>query len=475
MKANIPFRIDYIAVQEPTRAAEGWGSGQLWLDGKPFWFFGTEQEPELIEWTWIDMFEHLAFCWQHLKIESPFPFPWIADAMCQGINFWQIADDRWEEMNIAEADAEEGQLLMFARFHNLAAGWQGLGLPALYWYRQGSEVLLCGEGHAPVRIDYIKAMSVLEQFSASVVEGLSGSSHPRAMAALKAWHSRDKTPLSMRIAIATGLELEVIGSMCGNMTSQLFWEVDEAANGTDFDCNVLLAAARMTSSSLGADEIARLLSIMRQLPSAIDLPKLEGDCKKMEIGSCVGTPYEQGYELAAKLRGLLKIDESSVFDPEKLLECWGVDVVKVDFCIDTLEAIAVWGKKKPTILVNSRENIRPSHDFGYRFVLSHEIAHLLVDRGHSLSAAEVLGGGVPKKVEQRADAFAAEVLLPRQAAASIYREEPHLDAAITRLVETYKVSRKVAKAQIKNSGAATASDENEIDLALGISKGVVLH
>jgi Zn-dependent peptidase ImmA (M78 family) len=138
-----------------------------------------------------------------------------------------------------------------------------------------------------------------------------------------------------------------------------------------------------------------------------------------------------------------------------------------------LEAIAVWGDRGPAILVNAASDIRPAHRFGLRFVLAHELGHLLADRVGALPAAEVLGGRIVPEVEQRANAFAAELLLPREAAAGMYRQATSLEAAVRSLVEHFDVSRLVAKTQIKNSNVASAPDLEEIQSALHYSAGRV--
>ncbi len=469
MNANSVLQFDYTPVSEMENANLGWGDGLLWLEGKPFWFCGTKQEPTPINWTWIDILEHLAICWPYLQTESPFPYDWLAEAMQEGVNFWQIADDRWEGISPSQADEEERKTLAFAQKHNLAAGWQGLAAPALYWFRQGNEVLLCPEGRPPIRVSCVESLRILEQFGEKIANGLVGTKHPRALQAFKAWHERNDISLEMRISIATGLSLDTVQAMGKeNRSSSEYWGINSAANADNFNANAFLAAARMTSSFLNPDEIASVLERIRQLPALVDLPKLDKLCDQLELET-PDTPHEAGYKLAAQLRINMNLSEENVFDPEIFLSELGVILKREDIGFDELEAIAVWGNKGPAILVNVRPDMRTNHEHGFRFVLAHEIAHLLVDRQQSLSAAEVLGGKTSKKVEQRADAFAAELLLPRQIAAKVYRDERNLNDAVSRLRDTYKVGRKVAKAQIKNSGNASLEDEQEIDIALKIN------
>lgn len=468
MKAE-GLRFTYQPDLSPHKAACGWGAGTLWLNGRAIWFGGGSPEaPQPLVWTWIDLLEHLADGWPHLRIESPWPLDWLAEPMREGGNFWQVADDRWQELDEAVADAEEARVLDFARRHNLAAGWQGLNVPALYWYRQGREVVLCEEGQRPVVVPFSEAWAVLEALGEAIAAGLANSAHPRAGQALAAWRARDRVDARRQVAIATGLDEETLAVIQAGQDEKAFWGLNQTANDEEFCANALLAAARMTAGRLSPERMAAILEVLRGLPAVRSLPQLDALGERLLADSwrAASTAHAQGYALAAALRGTLGLDGLSRFEPEHWLAQWGVPVGRVVFGTPVLEAIAVWGNRGPAIVVNDAPAIRPAHVFGYRFALAHEICHLLVDRQSALPAAEVLGGHVAPAIEQRANAFAAEILLPRAAAARAYRQAAALEAAVKQLVVAFEVSRKVAKAQIKNSGAASPEDVVQIDWAL---------
>ncbi|QVL50114.1 MAG: ImmA/IrrE family metallo-endopeptidase [Thiocapsa sp.] len=65
--------------------------------------------------------------------------------------------------------------------------------------------------------------------------------------------------------------------------------------------------------------------------------------------------------------------------------------------------------------------------------------------------AEVLGGQVPRFAEQRANAFAAELLLPRAQAESACRSSANVLEASARLEREFRVSRELTARQINNS------------------------
>ncbi|MFZ1640539.1 MAG: ImmA/IrrE family metallo-endopeptidase [Candidatus Contendobacter sp.] len=467
MKAN---RIDlsYQPDPSPAKAADGWGAGMLWLNGRAFWFFSAPEAPQPVVWTWIDLLEHLAACWPWLRIESPWPLDWLAAPMLEGSNFWHVADDRWQVLDEAAADGEEARLLDFAHRHNLAAGWQGLQVPALYWYRLGQDVRLCPEGLSPIVLPFAEAIAVLERLGNEIAAGLNASAQPRARQALAAWAARERVALRRRIEIATGLEDPVLAEIQAGQADESFWNLSQVANDHNFAANSLLAAARMTTGKLDPPRVAAVLGLLRALPPARVLPRLEALTQQLQTAAWLtaDTPFTQGYALAGALCEALGLAESQVFEPDHWLAEWGVAVQSASFGTVDLEAIAVWGDRGPAILVNDAPNIRPAHRFGHRFVLAHEIGHLLADRARALPAAEVLGGQILPAIEQRANAFAAEILLPRRAAARSYRQATSLEAAVKGLVEAFEVSRLVAKTQIKNSNAASGADLAEIEAAL---------
>ena len=122
-------------------------------------------------------------------------------------------------------------------------------------------------------------------------------------------------------------------------------------------------------------------------------------------------PFAQGYELAAWLRSKLRIagDQGRV-NPDEILESWRVPVTDVAIGLGDIDAIGCWGPRHgPAVLVNT--DARHADNAGRRrATLAHEICHLLVDRSGSLPLVEVLGGRTAKHAEQRARAFAAELL-----------------------------------------------------------------
>ena len=467
MNAEV-ITLTYAPDPDPMRASAGWGAGMLSLAGQPLWYAGSATDPRPFSWHWSELLIHLSGCWPYLCVESPWPLNCLIEPMLAGDNFWHLADDRWELMDEEVADREESRVRHFADHRNLAAGWHGLNVPAIFWYRLGQEVRLCPEGRMPIDVPYAAAIEALTRIGNTLAEGLNVAECEREHYAVKVWHARERVALDAQIAIATGFNQADLNALIAGQTQATFWALNEAANDCELATNSLLAAARMTATQLAPQRIMAILERLRQLPLARRLPHLEDLSARLQPSQGDGqtTPYAQGYTVAKELRQALGLMPSARFEPDLWLSEWGVVVQSTSFDTPQLEAIAVWGSLGPAILVNDAPGIRTAHCYGYRFVLAHEMCHLLIDRARSLPAAEVLGGQVLPALEQRANAFAAEILLPRDEAARAYRQANSLEAAVQALVEGFAVSRQVAKAQIKNTGAASGEDEAEITRAL---------
>lgn len=131
-----------------------------------------------------------------------------------------------------------------------------------------------------------------------------------------------------------------------------------------------------------------------------------------------------------------------------------------------IEAIAAWGSGHgPAILLNRSTDVVTGLSHRERTTLAHEICHLLIDRHRAMPVAEVLGGRTPEYAEKRARAFAAELLLPWETAATEIREAASLSVAIEHLQQNYGVSKALLGWQISNSSVMqqmTADERSRI-------------
>lgn len=460
------MHITYHPDPDTLRAAQGWGRCMVEINQQPFWYGGTAQEPETLEWTWIDLLHHLGKNWLHIITEAPWPNERLAAAMQEGKDFWALAEDDWSDMSPDAADQEEAQMLAFVRPRNLAHALQGLALPALYCYRQGKDMQLCPEGMAPLRMAGRQFMETLEKFGEQIDLGLGHTTHARAQQAQNAWRNRNHNKTQRQISISTGLNATELNQLQQGQSPDQYWELPDSANDENLNANGLLAAARMLAPlRLGAEQKQQLLAELRQQPANPQaLQQLDALAAALSHTPAPnGKPHEQGYQLAQLLRQHYRVSDSAPFPITQVIEQLKLPMCSTRFGCPQLQAMAIWGHRGPAILLNADKDANTSASHVRRILLAHELCHLLFDRQHAQPAADVLGAtSTSTHTEQRAKAFAAELLLPRDSAAQAYAQHPTLRNAITSLSKTFDVSPKVAKTQILNSGMVNTDDEDDI-------------
>ena len=126
-------------------------------------------------------------------------------------------------------------------------------------------------------------------------------------------------------------------------------------------------------------------------------------------------PWREGYELAEEwsVRSGLGPSGEGYVDIDGHLADLGVSVGEIPLHDVGISGVALLpADASPRILVNSRHT-RCKYPTGRRFVLAHELCHLLHDGSAAQDLALVSGPWAPQRVEQRANAFAAALLMPR--------------------------------------------------------------
>ena len=172
---------------------------------------------------------------------------------------------------------------------------------------------------------------------------------------------------------------------------------------------LLFGSASPTITGGDAKELARLLLDAYE-PSPVDgLADLAFD----EPIDPVLQPWRHGCLLAEDLLDQIRDEcvESRV-DVEALLDGWDVRLSEVDLEDPDLRAVAFVGSEHaPSIALNSNHRSAGSAQ-ARRFTLAHELCHLLHDRSQGARLAMASGPWAPKAIEQRANAFAAWLLMP---------------------------------------------------------------
>ena len=199
-----------------------------------------------------------------------------------------------------------------------------------------------------------------------------------------------------------GNELVIAGSC---QAALMFGTLSPTVTSRD----AMLLAERLVSLSTGAGNGAALTPLVRPVP----------------VQALGGPAWPQGYALARDLWESLgePAKQSGWVDIEEIYAGLAVSIEEVHLDDAKIRAIAIAGPKhRPTVLVNR------SHEFQdqtrRRFTLAHELCHLLYDRGHAARLAIASGPWASPDVEQRANAFAAMLLMPEQLVADAVKSLP---------------------------------------------------
>lgn len=163
------------------------------------------------------------------------------------------------------------------------------------------------------------------------------------------------------------------------------------------------------------------------------------------------SPWHNGYALAIEVLDEIdpapKAVESRI---EVMLENLGVQVKEVRLGEHGPRGVALAGDGlRPTILVN-RSHLKNEHR-GKRFTLAHELCHILFDRSAARPLTHTSTPWASPSVEQRANAFAAMLLMPpTRAKLPSRRKLTDLKEEIGKLANKLKVSRTALRQHLAN-------------------------
>lgn len=452
-KEGILLEVQWPAQSAPTSADATRGTLRLWVHGRPVWPGNDLNEG--LEWTWVEFAEFLARSWRWLLWENGLPFELSGGSIAR-VN--ADLDRRWRLLSMAAREAEEEDLYSFEERHDLARALMGAVAPPVWVVREGNMCWVSTQD-AGTLIPFRVVEEALQGFANSVVSRLADVNDERASAVRTEWDARDHTTPGELVAIATGLERGVLSQLQGDQDPASFWELDV----DDFAVTELMAAARL-AAALPTTDTAQMLTAIRSA-SKHDTSALDA-LSTVALGQLPTGPewypYDQGYFVADWLRAQIGIAPQDAVNPEKLLRSWGVQIQTIKLSTDAVDAIASWGPRHgPAVIVNTAgaHNKSPR---GLRATYAHEIAHLLLDRKTALPLAEVMGGRAVGSTEERARAFAAQLLLPKEEAGQTLAGAIDPARAVSALQRRYGVSQEIVAWQARNSDIQLSAEVHAV-------------
>ena len=440
------------------------GRLSAWIGGSLIW--GTEEDQghavRGVEWYWQDLLRYLAEVLHIITFEEVYPLG--LEPMAPQL-LRQAAAERWYGFGEQRIEEEEEALIAFEECHDLAHAAPGLALPMLFVLREGAEMIAASKHGVRYRSasEVIECLTSVAEFLASRAEQ-SSSVECRAIA--DQWRARPASSQSRErtAELVSALPRDRLRKIAGDSALDEFWNLPDFAPNR----NAYLIAARMTSGVLSDADIRDLLGKLKiaaddsvgRPRSAISLADISAEASNRLRSS--RQAYNQGYELGAWLRQRLGIAAAARVEVQDTLSQLGVATWEVELTNDVIDAVLMWRELRPPIIILNKGGKRSHFPKGKRASLAHELCHLLIDRDGAFPAIEVQGGRLPRRPEQRANAFAAEFLLPRSAIVNAARKNQSVASLLDYLSDTFDVSHELAAWQVLNSELSLNRTENAL-------------
>jgi Zn-dependent peptidase ImmA (M78 family) len=168
---------------------------------------------------------------------------------------------------------------------------------------------------------------------------------------------------------------------------------------------------RALAPAVEVADVLALLEHLRRYPRRPEASaRLEALCALFHI-SRQEPPHQQGYGLAERFRASMS-NVDGCFDVEAFLEGLGIQLAEADLSDGEVDAATVWSPDHGPVIVLNNRGAR-NQPWARRMTLAHELCHLLVDRQAAKRLMVASSPWAPPDLERRANAFAAELLLPR--------------------------------------------------------------
>ena len=180
-------------------------------------------------------------------------------------------------------------------------------------------------------------------------------------------------------------------------------------------CHAALMFGTMAPNVTRSDIVVLAESLLRLTSPGGDPEPMASRCRAEPIGDSDESPWQQGYALAEELQNDLdgRVDGERV-DVEAILDHLGVEVTDANLSDGAIRGVAIAGPRHRSGIVWNRNNHFNADARGLRFTLAHELCHLLFDRSAGQRLAVASGPWAPPSLEQRANAFAAMLLMPTE-------------------------------------------------------------
>jgi hypothetical protein len=185
---------------------------------------------------------------------------------------------------------------------------------------------------------------------------------------------------------------------------------------------------RSASPELSTADLRRLSEAIAQLPSIPESPLAQYQRADPPTSS-PDIIFKDGYEKALEFRSALDLNPELPLLGEHDLESvlfQDLGIVVQDLTLESpmIDGMAVFSPGKGPLVGVNLTGKYSSTRWGRRMTLAHELCHLLYDLSDENSVGIVSNPWAPELIEKRANAFAAMLLMPREALKAILPANP---------------------------------------------------
>jgi len=453
---ELSFEDDPASDQNTLDERASWGALKIWVNGYNLCtHYDSGELKETIRWNWWSFLNWLQVNWDPLLHEQALPVKNAADWAAAGM--WEInrpeTFDRpqgWDKSAEQSADGwfrrhclwscRDGGLIpniAIRRFYeNAEISWtshSAPGAPAHFRFQ-----LADGGFRLPVEkvalplyqflahaVGYVAAKSGTStaRALAKKVEGLSQEKEFNSRLSWLAGFGTKKSAYVHRFREKLGVEFEIAAK-----TIASFFPPTQSGLVVSGHCQGALMFGAVAPDLQDADRLTIASTMIGHQEPITKANRLWELVEKMDIEFSSGNdrPWQEGYDLANAWMDACDMDTTKQLDLEAHLQELGVTRKEAKLSSKNTSGVAVQlDDRAPMILIN--ENCARHADAegkpmrsGIRFTLAHELCHLLIDRDSGSQLALVSGPWAPKSVEQRANAFAAALLMPDAMIAAAY-------------------------------------------------------
>ena len=421
-----------------------WGSFQVWIEGRNLCAH-QEQDGRVdsVHWYLLPLFEWFARNWNPLLHEERLPVLNDGDTGWESLHLTRFPPAAIENDG-ERAAAWESEWQRWWNRHALRSASEGGLFPDLVWRRLRDSIEISwGPARSAGMPQHFSFLEPVQGVSKLAPDAVAEPLHDVLSSAVAYLLSR--APGSPRIQALDrslgGLVSDdqsdrrimwLAGQGSDEITVEAGWDrvkntisqLGEASHAIlDIPARSPLVVSGSCQAALMFGSLAPDVGHQDILPLARKMVELSATgresasveelCRRVPM-SALDSPWSQGYELAETLHEDLhrRFVRGTRVDISVMVEELGIECTDLELSDEEVLGVSVAGEDhRPGIVVNKLHH-RNAHPFGRRFTLAHELCHVLFDReeGHRLAVAS--GPWAPRGIEQRANAFAAMLLMP---------------------------------------------------------------